>query len=110
VVLDSYSLLFVPSVTAPALGDGDWSSATSYSFPTGASIAVRARAAGRTRTSGRPHRRGVRNRAVQRCNTRMRTRALACPKTETSTQLRACAFRCAPTASRAARSWRAARR
>ncbi len=40
-VLDSYSILFVVSITAPALGDGDWSSATSYSFPAGASIAVR---------------------------------------------------------------------
>ena len=48
VVLDSYSILFVPSLAAPVLGDGDWSAATVLPFPSGASIPVRHAAHART--------------------------------------------------------------
>ena len=52
-VLDSYSILFMPVVAAPVLGDGDWSAATAYSFPPGASIPVRDAAHARTRATRR---------------------------------------------------------
>ena len=40
--LDAYAVLVVKYAPPPLLGDGDWSAATSVSFPAGATLAVRA--------------------------------------------------------------------
>ena len=68
-MLDSYSLLFVTS-TQGVPGDGDWSTATTITFPPGTTLAVRTprRTAGARRACWRaPRRRCV---PLLRANTR----------------------------------------
>jgi len=102
VVLDSYSLLFISS-TQGVPGDGDWSEATSITFPAGTTLAVRVPRS---------------NRAARKCTRHVYVaRRSAAPPVPRAALFRtrfiirgAAGLRLRFSDSRAARSWRAARR